>query len=86
METIEERRARMENVAANKRLRLAMDMDEERKSRVDKMVGTTQIILALTKGVVNGLLEPILNSGQPCFSFKPDVHRHLQLKDTLYYY
>ena len=72
----------MENVAANKRLRLAMEMDEERKSRLDKMVATAQLILALTKGVVNVFLKPILNSWQPCLSFKLDVHRHLQLKDT----
>ena len=83
METKEERRARMENVAANKRLRLAMEMDEERKSRLDKMIATAQLILALTKGVVNVFLKPILNSWQPCLSFKLDVHRHLQLKDTL---
>ena len=53
METNEERRARMENVAATKRLRLTMEMDEERKSRLEKMVATAQIMLALTKGVVN---------------------------------
>ena len=55
----------MENVAANKRLRLAMEMEEERKSRLDKMViATAQLILALTKGVVNVFLKPILNSEQ----------------------
>ena len=64
METEEERRARMENVAATKWLRLAMGMDEERKSRLEKMVATAQFMLALTKGVVNVVvvlfLKPIL--------------------------
>ena len=49
----EERRARMENDAATKWLRLAMEMDEEIKSRLEKMVATAQLMLALTKGVVN---------------------------------
>ena len=60
VETEEERRARLENVAATKRLSLAMEMDEERKSRLEKMVATAQLMLAtaqlmlaLTKGVVN---------------------------------
>ena len=53
METEEERRARLENVAATKRLNLAMEMDKERKSRLEKMVATAQLLLALTKGVVN---------------------------------
>ena len=51
--TEEERRARLENVAATKRLNLAMEMDKERKSRLEKMVATAQLMLALTKGVVN---------------------------------
>ena len=88
METKEERRERMENVAATKRLRLAMEMDEERKSRLEMMVATTQLILALTKGVVNvgvfSFLKPILKSWQLCLSFKLVVHRHPQLKDTIY--
>ena len=29
-----------------------MEMDEERKSRLEKMVATAQVMLALTKGVV----------------------------------
>ena len=37
METEEERRARL-NDAATKRLRLAMEMDQERKARLEKMV------------------------------------------------
>ena len=44
METEKERRARLENDAATKRLRLAMEMDEERKARLEKMVqATTQL-------------------------------------------
>ena len=53
VETEEERRARLENVAATKLLSLAMEMDKERKSRLEKMVATAQLMLALTKGVVN---------------------------------
>ena len=53
METEEERRARQENVAATKLLSLAMEMDKERKSRLEKMVATAQLMLGLTKGVVN---------------------------------
>ena len=53
METEEERRARLENVAATILLNLAMEMDKERKSRLEKMVATAQLMLALTKGVVN---------------------------------
>ena len=50
METEEERRARLENVAATKLFSLAMEMD---KSSLEKMVATAQLMLALTKGVVN---------------------------------
>ena len=53
METEKERRARLEDVAATKRLRLAMENDEERKSRLEKMVATAQLMLALIKGVVD---------------------------------
>ena len=56
----------MENVAGTERLRLAMEMDEERKSRLEKMVPTAQLMLALTKGVVNvgvvSFLKPILKN------------------------
>ena len=45
--------ARLENVAATKLFSLAMEMDKERKSRLEKMVATAQLMLALTKGVVN---------------------------------
>ena len=37
----DKRRARLENDAATKRLRLAMEMDEERKARLEKMVATS---------------------------------------------
>ena len=53
VETEEERRARLGNVAATKLLSLAMAMDKERKSRLERMVATAQLMLALTKGVVN---------------------------------
>ena len=53
VETEEERRARLEDVAATKRLWLAMEKDEERKSRLEKMVATVQLMLALIKGVVD---------------------------------
>ena len=49
----EERRARLEDVAATKQLGLAMEMDEERKSRLEKMVAIAQLMLALVKGVVD---------------------------------
>ena len=52
VEKEEEGRARLENLAATKRLSLAMEMDEERKSRLE-MVATAHFMLALTKGVVN---------------------------------
>ena len=77
----------MENVAATKRLRLAMEMDQDRKSRLEKMVATAQLMLALTKGVIHVgvvlFLKPILKSWQLCLSFKLGVHRHPQLKDAL---
>ena len=47
MKTEEERRARLENDAATKWLRLAMETDEERKARLEKMVATTQLRLVL---------------------------------------
>ena len=52
MEMEEERRARLENDAATKRLSLVMETDEERKPKLEKMVATAQVMLALTKGVV----------------------------------
>ena len=58
-------------------LRLALEMDEERKARLEKMVATAQFLLALIKGVVNVgavlSLKPILKSWQLCLSFKNDV-------------
>ena len=71
------KKLRLGNDAATKRLRLAMEKDEERKARLEKMVATAQPMVALTTGVVYvGVvlyLEPILNSWQLCLSFKFDV-------------
>ena len=54
MEIEEERRARLENeMQLPKWFRLATEMDEEKKARLEKMLATTQLILALIKGVVN---------------------------------
>ena len=54
-----------------------MEMDEERKAKLEKMVATAQLMLALIKGVVNvGVvlsLKPILKSWQLCLLFKLDV-------------
>ena len=47
MKTEEDRRARLENDAATKQLRLAMETDEERKARLEKMVATTHLKLSL---------------------------------------
>ena len=47
METEDERRARLENDAATKRLRLVMETEEERKARLVKKVVTTQLRLAM---------------------------------------
>ena len=56
--------------------------DKERKARLETMVATTELMLALIKGVVNvGVvlsLKPILAT--ICLSFKLDVHRYAQLK------
>ena len=45
---------------------LAMEMDEERKARLEKMVATAQLMLTLIKGVVDvGVilsLKPILKT------------------------
>ena len=65
VKTKEERRARLENDAATKRLSLVMETNEERKARLEKMVAIAQLMLALTNGVVDVgvvlLLKPILN-------------------------
>ena len=53
MEMEEERKARLKNDAATKRLRLDTEMDEERKARLEKKVATIQLMLSLIKGVVN---------------------------------
>ena len=51
-----------------------MEIDEERKARLEKMVATAQLLLAPIKGVVNvGVVlsvKPILKSWQLCLSFK----------------
>ena len=47
METEDERRARLENDAATKGLRLVMETEEKRKARLVKMVSTTQLRLAM---------------------------------------
>ena len=55
----------------------SMETDEERKTRLEKMVATPQLMLAPIKGVVDvGVvlsLKSILNSWQLCLSFKLDV-------------
>ena len=45
VETEEERRAKLENDAATKRLSLVLETDEERKARLEKMVATAQVML-----------------------------------------
>ena len=45
VETEEERRSRLEDVAASKWLRLAVETEEERKSRLEKMIATAQLML-----------------------------------------
>ena len=56
-----------------------------KKIKTGEDVATTQLMLAMTKGVVNVgvvlFLKPILKSWQLCLSFKLDVHRHPQLKE-----
>ena len=47
MQTEDERRARLENNAATKWLRLVMETEEERKARLVKMVATTKLRLTL---------------------------------------
>ena len=60
MET-EDERARLENDAATKRLRLVMETEEERKARLVKMVAPTQLRLALEAED-----ERINNNGMNC--------------------
>ena len=54
-----------------------METDEERKARLENMVATAQLMLALIKGVVRvGVvlsLKPILKSWQLCLPFRLDV-------------
>ena len=60
---------RLGNDAASKRIRLAMETDEERKAGLENMVA-----LALIKGVVDVgavlSLKPILTIWQLCLSFR----------------
>ena len=64
VETEEERRARLENDAALNGSGWPMEMDKERKARLEKIIATTELMLALIKCVVNvGVvlsLKPIL--------------------------
>ena len=67
-----------------------METDEERKARLEKMVATAQLMLALIKGVVDvgvvSSLKPILKSWQAyhskivCFS-----HSSLYVPNNLYH-
>ena len=80
VEIEEERRARVKNDAATKRLSLTMEMDEEKKeARLEKVVATAQLMLAMIENVVDvGVvlsLKTILKSWQLCLSFKLDVLR-----------
>ena len=47
METDKERKARLKNMVATKRLRLALETDKERTARLEKMVATTHLRLSL---------------------------------------
>ena len=71
MEAEEERRAMMQLPNDT------METDEERTARLEKMVATAQLMLALIKGVVDvGVvlsIKTILKSWQLCLSFKLDV-------------
>ena len=64
-----------------------MEMDEERKARLEKMVATTQLLLAPIKGVVNvGVvlsLKPILKSWQLCLLFKLDFLNNIDNLELL---
>ena len=59
-----------------------MEMDEERKARLEKMIATVQLMLALFKGVVHvGVvlsLNPSPKSWQLSLSFKLDGHPQLK--------
>ena len=82
-----QRKKEEQNDAATKRLSLAMETDEERKSRLEKVLATAQLMLALINSVVNvGVflsLNPILKSWQ---SFKLDVHRHPQFLSAYFFF
>ena len=56
-----ERRAKLENDAATKRLRLVMETDKERTAGLEKMVATTQLRLALEERRAKNGLDMILD-------------------------
>ena len=47
------KKSRLENDETTKLLSLVMETDKERNARLEKMVATAQVMLALTKGVVH---------------------------------
>ena len=58
--------------------------NEERKTRLEKMVATAQLMLSLIKGVVNvGVVLSLKLIWQLFLSFKLDVHRYSQLKEII---
>ena len=67
MET-EDERARLENDAATKRLRLVMETEEERKAKLVKMVATTQLRLALGENQSSNSVGTDSKSKCNCFS------------------
>ena len=73
MDTEEERRARLENDATIRRLRLAMEMDKKSKTGEDGSYGIAHLIKRVVNVGVVLSLKPILKSWQLCSSFKLDV-------------
>ena len=82
---------RLEKVVASKQLRLAVEIEEERRARLmqlpngsgwplEKMVATTQLMLALIKGVVN---VGVVLSLKPILETMLIIHRHPQLKENI---
>ena len=57
-----------------------METEEERKARLERMVATAQVMLALIKDVVDvGMVlsfKPILKSWQLCLSFSNNIDTH----------
>ena len=52
-EVISSKQLKLGHDASTKRLKLAMETEEERKATLEKMVATAQPMLALIKGVVD---------------------------------